>query len=114
MGPTSGSRSPEQMSIPMTDLSIDAALLANERGAAPNVNSWIVILASAVLGAGAITLAEAYGWRQGALFVLGGALGIVLYHALFGFTSAWRVFIANGRGAGLRAQMVMLAAAVIF
>ena len=93
----------------MTDLSVDASLLARERGAAPNVNGWVVILASAVLGAGAIALAEGYGWRQGALFVLGGALGIVLYHALFGFTSAWRVFIANGRGAGLRAQMVMLA-----
>jgi uncharacterized protein len=97
----------------MTDLSVDASLLARERGAAPNVNGWVVILASAVLGAGAIALAEAYGWRQGALFVLGGALGIVLYHALFGFTSAWRVFIANGRGAGLRAQMVMLAVAVL-
>jgi uncharacterized membrane protein YedE/YeeE len=101
------------MSITMTDLSVDATLLARERGAAPNVNSWVVILASAMLGAGAIALAEAYGWRQGALFVLGGALGVVLYHALFGFTSAWRVFIANGRGAGLRAQMVMLAAAVV-
>jgi uncharacterized protein len=97
----------------MTDLSVDASLLARERGAAPNVSGWVVILASAVLGAGAIALAEAYGWRQGALFVLGGALGIVLYHALFGFTSAWRVFIANGRGAGLRAQMVMLAVAVL-
>jgi uncharacterized membrane protein YedE/YeeE len=101
------------MGIAMTDLSVDATLLARERGAAPNVNGWVVILASAVLGAGAIALAEAYGWRQGALFVLGGALGVVLYHALFGFTSAWRVFIANGRGAGLRAQMVMLAAAVV-
>ena len=33
----------------------------------------------------------------------------MLYHASFGFTGAWRVFIADGRGAGLRAQMVMLA-----
>src|SRR5579885_2461472 len=97
----------------MTDLSVDARLLASERGAAPTINSWVVILASAVLGAGAIALGEAYTWRQGALFLLGGALGLVLYHALFGFTSAWRVFIANGRGAGLRAQMLMLAAAAI-
>ena len=35
-----------------------------------------------------------------------------LYHAAFGFTSAWRVFIADGRGAGLRAQMLMLAVGV--
>ena len=99
----------------MTDLSVDARLLASERGAAPHINTWVVILASAVLGAGAIALANAYNWRQGALLILGGALGLVLYHALFGFTSAWRVFIANGRGAGLRAQMLMLAvAAVLF
>src|SRR5208282_234775 len=99
----------------MTDLSVDARLLASERGAAPPINSSIVILASAVLGAGALALANAYTWRYGALFLIGGALGLVLYHALFGFTSAWRVFIANGRGAGLRAQMLMLAvAAVLF
>jgi len=36
-----------------------------------------------------------------------------LYHALFGFTSAFRVFIADRRGAGLRAQMLMLAIAVL-
>src|SRR5271170_1019926 len=99
----------------MTDLSVDAGLFASERGAAPQINTWVVILASAVLGAGAIALGDAYTWRQGALFLLGGALGLVLYHALFGFTSAWRVFIANGRGAGLRAQMLMLAVgAVLF
>jgi uncharacterized membrane protein YedE/YeeE len=99
----------------MTDLSVDARLLASERGAAPPINTWVVILASAVLGAGAIALGDAYSWRQGALFLVGGALGVVLYHALFGFTSAWRVFIADGRGAGLRAQMLMLAVgAVLF
>jgi uncharacterized membrane protein YedE/YeeE len=99
----------------MTDLSVDARLLASERGAAPPINTWVVILASAMLGAGAIALGDAYTWRQGALLLTGGALGLVLYHALFGFTSAWRVFIADGRGAGLRAQMLMLAvAAVLF
>ncbi len=34
---------------------------------------------------------------------------MVLYHAAFGFTSSWRVFISDRRGAGLRAQMLMLA-----
>lgn len=97
----------------MTDLSVDARLLASERGVTPQVNSSIVTLASAILGAGALALADSYGWRQGALFLLGGGLGVVLYHALFGFTSAWRVFIADGRGAGLRAQMLMLAVAVV-
>ncbi len=50
---------------------------------------------------------------QGALMLVGGALGLVLYHAAFGFTSAWRVFILERRGRGLRAQMVLLAVAVV-
>ncbi len=45
--------------------------------------------------------------------LLGGALGLTLYHAAFGFTSAWRVFILERRGRGLRAQMAMLALAVV-
>ncbi|HYE87019.1 MAG TPA: YeeE/YedE family protein [Vicinamibacterales bacterium] len=49
------------------------------------------------------------GWRQASLFLVGAGAGVVLYHAAFGFTSSWRVFIADRRGAGLRAQMVMLA-----
>ena len=48
-------------------------------------------------------------WRQAALFLVGAAAGVVLYHAAFGFTSSWRVFISDRRGAGLRAQMLMLA-----
>lgn len=53
-------------------------------------------------------LSTTISWRQGVLFLIGALAGIVLYHAAFGFTSAWRVFIADRRGAGLRAQMVML------
>ncbi len=54
-----------------------------------------------------------YGWRQGALFVVGLATGVILYHAAFGFTSAWREVVDTGRGAGLRAQMIMLAVTVL-
>jgi hypothetical protein len=57
-------------------------------------------------------LAQTVSTRQAALYVVGALLGVALYHAAFGFTSAWRVFIADGRGAGLRAQMVMLAIGV--
>jgi hypothetical protein len=99
--------------ITMTDLSVDARLLETTRGALPPVNPAVVTFASALLMASALALGNAYSWRQGALFLLGGALGIALYHALFGFTSAWRVFIANARGAGLRAQMLMLAVAML-
>jgi uncharacterized protein len=54
-------------------------------------------------------LSAVISWRQAALFIVGAWAGLVLYHAAFGFTSAWRVFIADRRGAGLRAQMLMLA-----
>jgi hypothetical protein len=64
---------------------------------------------AAAIAAAALLLNAWVSWRQAALFLVGAGAGIVLYHAAFGFTSSWRVFIANGRGAGLRAQMLMLA-----
>lgn len=69
--------------------------------------------ALAVLVAGTLLLGYAYNPAHGALFLIGGALGIALYHAAFGFTSAWRVFIADGRGRGLRVQMILMTIAVI-
>ncbi len=91
----------------MTDLSLPA-------GSAPaRVEAPVVAVALAALIVGAGWLGSSYGWRQGALYLLGGGLGFALYHAAFGFTSAFRVLIADGRGAGLRAQMAMLAVAVL-
>jgi len=60
-----------------------------------------------VLGAGYLSVAVT--WRQGALFLVGAGAGVILYHAAFGFTSSWRAMIIDGRGSGLRAQMLMLA-----
>jgi len=48
-----------------------------------------------------------------ALFLVGVFAGVALYHAAFGFTGAWRVLATEGRGAGLRAQMLMLAVTVL-
>ncbi|WP_337266161.1 YeeE/YedE family protein [Oryzifoliimicrobium ureilyticus] len=71
------------------------------------------LIALLVLVIGTVLLTISYGPAQGALFLVGGALGISLYHAAFGFTSAWRVFIMDGRGRGLRVQMILLALAVV-
>jgi uncharacterized membrane protein YedE/YeeE len=80
------------------------------RGVArPSFNAGPVVLALALMAAAALYLATAVTWRQGVLFLVGGAAGVVLYHAAFGFTSSWREMIAEGRGDGLRAQMLMLA-----
>lgn len=81
----------------------------------PPVVTKPLLLALAVLAAGLVYLAHTFGASQAGLYLTGALLGITLYHAAFGFTSAWRVFIADGRGAGLRAQMAMLAiGAVLF
>lgn len=67
------------------------------------------IVVGLVIAASAWMLHTTFGWRMGALFGVGTAAGLVLYHAAFGFTSAWRVLIADGRGEGVRAQMLLLA-----
>lgn len=46
--------------------------------------------------------------RQASLLLVGLLAGVTLYHAAFGFTTAFRVFVVEGRGAGVRAQMLML------
>ncbi len=45
-------------------------------------------------------------YAAGAL--LGGLAGFALYHAAFGFTGAWRKLVRERRGAGLRAQVVLI------
>ena len=79
-----------------------------------SVGSHALVPGPAAIAAMAIVLAAWYlsaviSWRQAALFIVGAFAGVVLYHAAFGFTSSWRVFISDRRGAGLRAQMLMLA-----
>ncbi len=53
------------------------------------------------------------GPRLVALALVGLALGIVLRHADFGFTSAWRRLLVHGDGRGLRAQLAMLAVGTV-
>jgi uncharacterized membrane protein YedE/YeeE len=74
------------------------------------INRGPVLAGGAVVAGGALLLAAIVSWRQSALFLVGVAAGVVLYHAAFGFTSAWRLLIVERRGSGLRAQMLMLAA----
>lgn len=71
------------------------------------------VIAAALLLLAGLGVGVNFGARLGALMIVGGLLGVALYHAAFGFTSAWRLFITERRGRGLRAQMVMLAIAVV-
>ena len=75
-----------------------------------NISVWAAFI---LLIIGTIGAYQIVGLNQALLFLVGGALGMTLYHASFGFTSSWRVFIKERRGRGLRAQMIMLALAVL-
>ncbi|MBE3569357.1 MAG: YeeE/YedE family protein [Bacillales bacterium] len=72
------------------------------------------IISAAVLLLGAVFLYEWISISQALLYLLGGLVGFVLYQAHFGFPSAWRKFILYRKGEGLRAHMIMLAAASLF
>ena len=75
-----------------------------------NVSIWVSFI---LLILGTIGAYQVVGVKQALLFLIGGALGMTLYYASFGFTSSWRVFIKERRGRGLRAQMIMLSLAVL-
>ncbi|MFC7327714.1 YeeE/YedE family protein [Marinactinospora rubrisoli] len=51
---------------------------------------------------------SAHGPRPAVLLLLGGGLGLALFHSRFGFTSAWRQLVAVGNGTGLRAHALLL------
>ncbi|NNM74005.1 YeeE/YedE family protein [Enterovirga aerilata] len=91
--------------------SLGAAGHPTLRASLAGINPGAAAGAAFALLAGAATIGSIVNPKQAVLYLLGAALGLVLYHAAFGFTSAWRVFIADRRGEGLRAQMVMLAIA---
>ncbi|MCU1386106.1 MAG: hypothetical protein JWL71_4803 [Acidobacteria bacterium] len=75
----------------------------------PDVNLGPIVAAGLLVALGTIYLGREISAGQALLFLVGVFAGGVLYHAAFGFTSSWRSFITAGRGAGLRAQMLMLA-----
>lgn len=77
------------------------------------MNTVPILIASLVFIAGGTYIYQTVSLKQSALWLVGALMGVTLYFASFGFTQAWRVFIADRRGAGLRAQMVMLAIGVL-
>lgn len=63
------------------------------------------VAAAAWLARGGV---EGAGLRYAGAALLGALAGYALYHAGFGFTYAWRRLVRERRGAGLRAQLVLL------
>lgn len=73
----------------------------------------VVLAALLVIVVLGVAIEQSTSSRQLLLFATGTAMGVVLYQALFGFTSAFRVLLADGHSAGFRAQMVMLGLACL-
>jgi len=65
--------------------------------------AWIAGIALA-----AVWLHDAYGWRQAASWLIAAAIGVALLHARFGFTSGLRALVVERRGAGFRAQILLI------
>ncbi|MBI2819263.1 MAG: YeeE/YedE family protein [Acidobacteria bacterium] len=86
--------------------SFPATIAPDQKTRSPMPLVTTLSLASALLLT--LYLAQLFGWRHALLFVVGAFAGVVLYHASFGFTTAWRVILSDRRSAGVRAQMVML------
>ena len=93
----------------MTDIAADPMgqkpLLSIDRG--PASTALFMLLA------GTLAIATLVDLRQAILFVIGGLLGVTLYHASFGFTGGWRRLVVERRGAAMRAQMLMIAITAI-
>ena len=86
--------------------------LPDGRGSAPP-QTIVVLVALTLIFMLCAVIQLSVSTRQMLLFITGTFLGIVLYKALFGFTAAFRVLLADGHSAGFRAQMIMLAAACL-
>jgi len=74
----------------------------------------------AVTGFGALAAAvlgwytfQRYGVARAGLLGLGLLLGVALFHARFGFVSAWRQLVSVGQGRGLQAHALMIGTASI-
>ena len=70
---------------------------------------WPAIAVLTVLLTGAWLAAEHAGLTRGLLLLVGAGLGFALQRSGFGFAGAWRAAIMDRSGAGLRAQLALLA-----
>lgn len=79
----------------------------------PRTQPWVTGAVIAFLVISASYLLGTYSARHAALLLVGAGFGLVLYHAGFGFTPAFRALLTTGDSRGLRAQMLMLAIATL-
>ena len=80
----------------------------------PLPSQWPVVICGVLAVSWGVGYLAGFGWRFGALLVIGGLLGVCLYHASFGFTAAYRNAMVRRDVAGVRAQVLMIGLAVLF
>ena len=79
----------------------------------PRPQTRVAAFAGFLTAACVVALAVAVDGKLAALLAVGGLAGLALHHALFGFAASTRRFLVERRGAGVRAQLLMIAAASI-
>ena len=82
-------------------------------GMSPGAVQYRVVGAGAVLIGAVSFMMAPDSWRLPALFAIRAAMGFVLYHATFGFTSAYRRMFVSREVSGAQAQLLMLAVASV-
>ena len=73
----------------------------------------LVIVTALAIVSICVWFIHAYGWHQARLYGVGLTMGLVLYHASFGFGGAWRQLLAQRHSAGAEAQLLMLGVATL-
>lgn len=75
---------------------------------------WAPLGIGAVCAVGLVTAAGLVAGAESAILAaLGLALGLVLFHSRFGFTSVWRQLVSVGQTSGIRAHLIMLGTASV-
>jgi uncharacterized protein len=80
---------------------------------APPASTGVVVAATVLAIVVGLAVNNVAGWKLTLLYGVGLALGLVLFHSRFGFTSAWRQLVTVGQGRAIRAHMLMLAVACL-
>jgi len=91
---------------------VNAAVALHSESPAVRRQRHVAVAGGLLLGSGALALGSE-SWRLGTLLVIGALLGVSLYHAAFGFTSAYRRALVERDVAGVLAQLVMLGLAML-
>ncbi|MBU2582543.1 MAG: YeeE/YedE family protein [Alphaproteobacteria bacterium] len=98
----------------MARMESDVLPAGDGKGFLAGANLPVVAVASALLIVGCAYLSAAVSLQKGVLFLIGAGLGFALLHGAFGFTSGWRTIVTRGDGHGLKAQLAVIAATMIF